>query len=468
LWESTLLDEPPDEVLIVGPAGTGKTRSVSELINYWCFRVPGIRVLVARYTLSRLRESFQVTFEEKCLHGSLAQFKNARAGRHHRQSYDYHNGSEIVLGGLQPSEIERTFSTEYDIIYVLELGEIVRDSWEKLARANRNDVLRFQMRIGDMNPGPPAHWANSHFGSLEEGVRNLPAIVGRKLRLHSVHEDNPTLTPAYLRKLSNLTGSNRARLYLGEWAGSEGMIWPQYNPVRHLVERIAVNATEDAVSHYRDKASGKLVLSWYVLSCDWGWTNAGVVQVWGMSREYRMYRVAEIHRTEKTMDWWADRIVELVEEFDPELGWADSAEPDRIAAVNDRLRSLGTRCLLRRANKSLQTGLDLVRDALAGNRMFFVTDAIRGGKDPALVEKFKPTCTEEEIPSYVFEDVDPDAHRDDMERPKRGTKRDGCDATRYACMGAFKTDLSPQEEFSRFAPGTFGEQFDAHERLGVF
>jgi len=55
------------EVLIEGPAGTGKTLSVLEYVNYLCEEYAGIRVLIFRATRASMNESVLVTFEDEVL-----------------------------------------------------------------------------------------------------------------------------------------------------------------------------------------------------------------------------------------------------------------------------------------------------------------------------------------------------------------------------------------------------------------
>src|SRR5690348_14956184 len=86
------------EVLVSGPAGTGKSRACLEKIHACCLRWPGCRWLIVRKTRESLTESALVTFEEKVLPESSP----IKAGpqRRLRQAYRYANGSEVVVGGL--------------------------------------------------------------------------------------------------------------------------------------------------------------------------------------------------------------------------------------------------------------------------------------------------------------------------------------------------------------------------------
>src|SRR5437660_12713881 len=78
------------EILLAGPAGTGKTRSVLEFINYCSMEYPTARSLMLRKTRRSLSESGMVTLEKKVLHP-------AQGVRFHSsmQQYHYPTGSII-------------------------------------------------------------------------------------------------------------------------------------------------------------------------------------------------------------------------------------------------------------------------------------------------------------------------------------------------------------------------------------
>ncbi len=200
-----------DEILIEGPAGTGKTRAVLEKAHLICQEVSGVRVLLVRKTRSSMTQSVLITFESKVLPENDPLCRGV--DRAHRQSYKYPNGSELVLGGLD--NVDRIMSSEYDVICVFEATEIAEDDWEKLLTRMRNHVLDYQQAIADCNPVAPVHWLNQR------------AEKGKMVRLLSRHIDNPAVTPEYLTLLSRLTGHRRDRLYLGKWVAAEGLVYPE-------------------------------------------------------------------------------------------------------------------------------------------------------------------------------------------------------------------------------------------------
>lgn len=199
-----------NEILMEGPAGTGKTRAVLEKAHLVCQAVPNIRVLLVRKTRASMTQSVLITFEGKVLPENAPLCRGM--DRAHRQSYHYPNGAELVLGGLD--NVDRIMSSEYDMICVFEATEITEDDWEKLLTRLRNGILEYQQAIADCNPDAPVHWLNQR------------ANKGKMVRLLSRHSDNPSVSEEYLERLSRLTGHRRDRLFLGRWVAAEGLVYP--------------------------------------------------------------------------------------------------------------------------------------------------------------------------------------------------------------------------------------------------
>ena len=208
-----LFDSKAPEIVLEGPAGTGKTFALLLFCHYMARNNPGCRILFIRKTRASMTESVLQIFEAKILHRGW--LLNPDIQRSQRAVYNYANGSAIVCGGLD--NVDRIMSTEYDIIALFEATEATENDWEKLLTRLRNNVLPAQQGICDCNPGAPGHWINQR--------ANREAMA----RILSRHTDNPTLTPEYLDRLSHLTGHRRARLFLGQWAAAEGLIYDRWD-----------------------------------------------------------------------------------------------------------------------------------------------------------------------------------------------------------------------------------------------
>lgn len=224
----TLFYSKAPELVLSGPAGTGKSRACLEKLHLCALKYPGMRGLIIRKTRESLSEAALVTFEDKVLH----EYDPLKEGprRNFRQVYHYPNKSEIVVGGLdKPGKI---MSTEYDMIYVQEATELDLADWLALTTRLRNNVMPYQQLIADCNPDAPTHWL---------WVRAHAQLI---TMLHSRHEDNPRLYRRgewtqegrkYLATLDRLGSVNAAsgeiegteyqRLRLGLWVQATGVIF---------------------------------------------------------------------------------------------------------------------------------------------------------------------------------------------------------------------------------------------------
>ena len=207
--------------MICGPAGTGKTYPILAVLHCLARENP-LRILFLRATRVSLTESVLVTYEQEILVGDGCERISEGAGRSHRHSYLYPNGSEIVVGGLDrnPTKI---LSTAWDIVFCNEAIELTQETWEtigtRLSRPGRDP--RFGWLMGDTNPSHPEHWLKKRLDA------------GTVAHWETTHEANPVLhdglgwTEAgrvYLAGLDRLTGPRRKRLRDGIWAQGEG-IW---------------------------------------------------------------------------------------------------------------------------------------------------------------------------------------------------------------------------------------------------
>lgn len=198
-----------EEVLLEGPAGTGKTRAVLEKVYLVAEKYPGAQLLLARAKRASMNNTVLRTWEEKvvpvahrCLLGPT---------RPHRDSYAFPNGSRVIPVGLDFPE--RIMSLEVDMVALFEGTEATENQWEMALTRLRNGVLPYQQGIVDVNPAEPSHWLNRR------------AETDTMVRLLSRHADNPAVADEYLEKLRRLTGHRRGRLYEGNWVGAEGRIY---------------------------------------------------------------------------------------------------------------------------------------------------------------------------------------------------------------------------------------------------
>ena len=399
------------ELLLSGPAGTGKSRGVLEVLHARAMKYPDSRQLIVRKTRTSLTTTTLITYNRIVLPPGHADvnFFGAR----------YPNGSVIDFGGMDKAS--KIMSSEYDTIAFFEATEGTEDDWESLSTRLRWGKIPYQQLIGDCNPGAPSHWLKKR------------ANTSRMVMLESRHEDNPMLWDGqgwtdrgkvYLERLDALTGVRYLRLRKGIWAAAEGMVYDQWNPAVHVIDRREIPRNWPRV--------------WVV---DFGYTNPFVWQAWAMDPDGRWYRYHEIYKTQTLVQDHAAQIRRVcLGEPVPLAIVCDHDAEDR--ATLERYLGLGTVP----AYKFISSGIQAVQKRLrvAGDgrpRIFFMRDSLIE-RDSSLDEAHKPACTEEEIESYVWPTPGGPVTKQDTP-----VKKDdhGCDATRY--LVAFVDDLAVDPGF---------------------
>lgn len=455
-------EEMPEEVLLCGPAGTGKTRQVCEFAVSVCGEYPESKILMVRKTRASMNESILACLEDHVLGPDHPAVQGAT--RAHREKYSHPSlGGEIVLGGLDNEK--KIFSTEYNLVIINEAVELTLSDWESLHRALRRPMgFPAYAIVADTNPASPGHFLRKR---SQSGITHL---------IESRLSDNPIFydharkewTPRglkYAHKMGhNMSGVRRKRLFLGLWAGSEGMVWENYNADIHLIT--ARLEQEDATGAWQLHIQGRedpVHLKWFCGGQDVGHTAAGVAHVFGFDSDGRAYRVAEVMHTGKDHEWWAGQWVTLTEKFGLR---AIACDHDKalISALNRRLGEKGMSMIARPAWKhrgagSEKAGIDVVRvgfkvkeDGLPS--IFIVRDSRIHPADPALVENGYPTTWDEEIEGFVYPPDDGEKPNRDIPDPR--CKKDACDSARYALSWAWQKDLTPKPQDVVYKPGTYG------------
>lgn len=408
-----VLTDKRSEILVSGPAGTGKSRACLEKLLIVALKYPGMRGLIVRKTLASLSSTALVTWREKVASEAL------RAGEvwfyggssEEPAQYRFKNGSSLVVGGMDKAT--KIMSSEYDIVYVQEATELITDDWEAITTRLRNGVLPYQQLIADCNPDRPNHW-------LHERTK-----VGTTALLHSRHEDNPLLFDeggaltkvgaAYIAKLDALTGVRYLRLRKGIWAAAEGLVYEDYDPAVHLIDRFDIPSDWDRY--------------WVI---DFGFANPFVLQWWAEDPDGRLYMYREIYMSQRLVEDHAKDVLNLVR--DEKGVWR---EPKPVAIICDhdaedratftRHTDLPTTPARKTKTKGIQATQARFKIQKDGKpRIFFMRDSLVR-RDQAMVDAGRPTHTVDELTGYVWPT---DKTGDKAEEPVKENDH-GMDDVRY-------------------------------------
>jgi PBSX family phage terminase large subunit len=400
-----VLEERSPEVLIAGPAGTGKSFACLWKVHLMALTNPGMKALLVRKTHVSLTATGLATFRDHVLGEALETglVKWFGGSGEKPPGYMYSNGSTVSVGGMDnPTKI---MSSEYDLIYVQEATEFTKDDWEKCTTRLRNGKVSFQQLLADCNPEGPEHWLKTRCDD------------GQTTMLYALHSDNPKLfddagTPtvkgaAYLDTLSKLTGVRRHRLYGGIWAAAEGVIYEGWNPAVHIVER------------------KKLPFEWMrIWAIDFGYTNPFVWQMWAIDPDGRLILEKEIYRSQRIVADHAQDILKVVtsnrdrvmredapDKIDPNASRWIYPRPWKIICDHDA----EDRATLRReldlstspATKTVSDGLQAMMRRLEvqpdGRARMEICRTALVERDESVADRGLPLGFIGEIPGYIWE-----------------------------------------------------------------
>lgn len=276
------------EVLVSGPAGTGKSRACLEKLHVLCLKHTNLSCLIVRKTLASLGSTALKTYREhvaaEAIESGIVEFYGGSAEKPPQYRYyksDGRVGSTITIGGIdKPSKI---MSSDYDVIYVQEAIELSVADWEALTTRLRNWKLSFQQIIADTNPDRP-----THFLKRRESDGSLTIFESRHEENPELYDDAGELTDrglVYMAVLERLTGVRKLRLRDGLWVAAEGVIYDEFDPAIHLIDRFEI---PDSWTRW-----------WAV---DFGFTNPFVLQRWAEDPDGRLYLYAEQYQTRKLVE----------------------------------------------------------------------------------------------------------------------------------------------------------------------
>lgn len=437
-----------EEVLVSGPAGTGKSRACLEKILAVCLLTPNTRALILRKTLRSLGSTALVTWRNYVAKEALATGTVVYYGGSSQEppQYRFRNGSTVTIGGLDNPT--RIMSSEYDIVYVQEATEITIEDIEFIKTRLRNWVTSFQQLLMDCNPAGEKHPLKLR---CNEGVCRL---------IESRHEDNPRLFDEiehpdgsvtyqvteqgakYMKILDGLTGVRHKRLRLGLWVSAEGVIYEEFDPYIHVLPW-----SYDADGN-RLPLPPEWTRYWVI---DFGLNHPFVLKCFAEDEDGTLYMYREIYMTNRIVSEHAQTIMDIVSpekerryydhvnKIERVVKYREWIEPKPTAIICDhdaedrrtfeKATGLGTRPAI----KHVSVGIDLHKARLTGvdgmPRFFLMEDTLVE-RDQSLADALLPTCTVEEYPNYRWK-VSTDGRKHD-----EPVKEDdhGMDTDRYMTM----------------------------------
>ena len=452
------------ECIVHGAAETGKSLAACWKLHLCACKYPGANLAIVRKTLASTYSTILLTLQNKVLRavGSDAPIPSYEYdgpiegyGGKKPQRFDYPNGSYIWMMGMDKPE--KILSGEFDIIYWCQVEQASEDEWQTCTTraTGRSGNMPYAQTMGCMNPAYPGHW------SYQRKTVTM---------FYSFRTENPTLydqTTGQITKqgtrtervMDGLTGVLRTRLRDGKPAQVEGAVYPTWDERIHLTDPFPI---PDDWRRFR--------------VVDFGFTNALSVHWWALDEDDRMFMYREIYMSQRTVQEHTDHIIELEKWYihrdrDGHLltkyrsdgeelrkgyrldddGYLISAtagvrvvSPERepLAETTVCDHDAEGRAVLEKngfhttaAKKAVSTGIQAVMQRLQlgadGKPRLCIFKGACVEKDQRLVRTRKPTCTKEEILTYVWHPSQ--LKKEDKEVPLKVNDH-GVDNMRYAVV----------------------------------
>jgi len=234
-------------ILLSGAVGAGKSYLGCVKGFMLNIKYPGNRGLICRKENRTLHNSTMLTLLEQVIPKNMIVSFSIIRGELVHKTLDPERNSTMVFSGLDKGADQqyptKIASTEYGWIFPDEGVECDKGDWDMLTTRLRYKPIGMSLEDSNnmvrqiftcTNPDAPSHWLYKFFIgiSAEERLRLSREVI------YVTPYDNPYLSEDYLQTLEhNLSGVNRQRLLEGKWVRAEGVIYPEFDPLRHVDDK---------------------------------------------------------------------------------------------------------------------------------------------------------------------------------------------------------------------------------------
>lgn len=399
-WQIDAWRDKSRIVVYGGSAGGGKSRAASEKLHGFMLRYPG----AVGIALRKARE-----FATKsCVYALQAAIGDDPSVRYSSSDLMFHyaNGSRIFVAGMKDEGQKQALRSingdgSADFVWMEEANAFGEDDFNEVLARLRGKSAGWRQILLTTNPDTPLHWIK------------VRLIDGGEASVHySSAADNPHNPPEYLEVLNSITGVMGMRLAKGMWVQAEGVVYDTWSDALHMIDRMP-----DGWQAWRK-----------IRVIDFGYVNPFVCQWWAIDPDGRMYRYREMYMTKRTVADHAARINLLSQGEAYEATVCDHDAEDRATLKQCGITSINAIKDVSRGIQAVQARLNRGHDDKP--RLFMLKNALVE-RDGALVTEYKPTCTEQELPGYIWQTAADG--KPDKEEPLKLNDH-GADALRYAVM----------------------------------
>ena len=250
-WCKTSPVSDKNGIIADGAIRSGKTVSMALSYILWAMSTySGMNFAMCGKTISSFRRNV-LSFLPAMLQSRGYQVKYIRSDNVLVVTRGGTENAFYIFGGKDESS--------QDLIQGMTLGGVLLDEVALMPRSFVEQALARCSLEGatywfNCNPEHPYHWF------YKEWIQK--AAEKQVLYLHFQMTDNPSLSPAVLRRYKRLySGTFHRRFVEGRWVAADGLVYPMFDPKRHV------------------GAPASPAGPWY-LSCDYGTVNPFSLGLW--------------------------------------------------------------------------------------------------------------------------------------------------------------------------------------------
>jgi len=290
------------------------------------------------------------------------------------------NGSRIDIKGSDNADSLRGVGLNDVKLDEFPYHNDAKNLWEKVIKPTLLDRGGTADIIGTPN-------GFDHFYEMEMEALQNPDDWDT---FHFTTYDNPMMNVEEIDKLKKSTPDDEfAQEYMAEYRKKVGLVYPEFNRLLHI--------STDKPNSVVEKIS----------AVDFGYTNPAAILDIVKDGDANYWITGEWYETGRT----TKEIVERIRTFEPNVTYADPAEPDRIKEIKD------SGVYVADVSKDIEAGVDRVRRLFLANRVHI-----------------HPTCVNliRELETYSYPDKRAGVYnKNEPEKPKKENDH-ACDALRYA------------------------------------
>jgi phage terminase large subunit len=259
----------------------------------------------------------------------------------------YKNGSEIRIGGLHPSEIDKVLGPDYATIWTNEASEI---SWQNIPplRTRLRDATPGREHgrpivpklIFDFNPPTVKHWTYKAFQLKidPDSGKPLPDAESWGWLQMNPYDNRANLPASYIATLESMGERDKARFLYGQFGQLKGLVYDCFDPEQNVFDDLQVQNVR-----------------WF-RGIDFGFTNPFVCLWAALASDDTLYITDEIYQPGVTVDRHAEEINRRTSER-IEATYADHDSGERAMLERAGIRT-------EPAKKDVKAGINLVYSLL--------------------------------------------------------------------------------------------------------